>query len=287
MTPSITARFVSLTLLFAALAGCGYGGPVNPSFPLAVDDAKAALEEMEDRPVRLERPVVVLGGWGDPLGIPPARLAKRLREVTGDDRVLAVGMGWISSFDACRDRVLRHVEERWPSEDPEWTTEVDVIGFSMGGLVAQDAARPADPPPPPPEASRNGDEQVEARKRLNIRRLFCLSVPIQGADWAELPTIDPLSKGMRRDSDFQKALAAARDSAKFEDYYYVRLDDEIVGEWNAAPPGETAWWVPNRALQQAHGHAYKDPRILADFARRLRGEPPYTTEPPAPLPEKK
>ena len=31
--------------------------------------------------------------------------------------------------------------------------------------------------------------------------------------------------------------------------------------------------------------AYKDPRILADLAKRLRGETPYTTEPAAPLPE--
>jgi hypothetical protein len=90
---------------------------------------------------------------------------------------------------------------------------------------------------------------------------------------------------MRHDSDFLGALAAARGDGAFEAFYYVRLDDAVVGEANAAPPGETAWWVPNRALQHSHVHAYKDPRIVADIARRLRGETPYATEPPAQLPE--
>ena len=39
-----------------------------------------------------------------------------------------------------------------------------------------------------------------------------------------------------------------------------------------------------RNLQGAHLMASKDPRIVADIARRLRGEPPFATTPAEPLP---
>ena len=72
-------------------------------------------------------------------------------------------------------------------------------------------------------------------------------------------------------------------------YYYFRskgeLLDEIVGEANAAPPGEDVWWVANLPLQWAHADIYKDPRIMADIVRRLRGEEPIATEPRVKVPE--
>lgn len=266
------ARFTLACCFAFLLAGCAWNGPTNPSLSLSPDDAQAELKQMREAPRPLERPVIVIGGWGDVLGLPPSRLAKALRRATGDDRIHAIGMGWIMSFDDCRERVIRHVEEWYPSDDPEWTAEVDVVAFSMGGLVARDAARPA-------------DDGGEVRKRLRIARLFDISVPIRGAAWADVPPIGRLSHDMRSDSDFLKALAAAQRDATYETYHYVRLGDKVVGAANAAPPGQTAWWVSNRFPQQAHGHAYKDPRIIADIARRLRGEPAFATSPPAPLPD--
>ena len=64
----------------------------------------------------------------------------------------------------------------------------------------------------------------------------------------------------------------------------ARIGDTMVGEENTAPPGQVAWWVPNRAFEPAHLLAFGDPRIHADILRRLRGEQPYTTEPRAPWP---
>jgi hypothetical protein len=68
----------------------------------------------------------------------------------------------------------------------------------------------------------------------------------------------------------------------------VRRYDGWVGESNAAPPGwPAAWWVPNQPFQDAHIGCCTDPRIVADIARRLRGETPFTLNPPAPLPDVK
>jgi hypothetical protein len=64
----------------------------------------------------------------------------------------------------------------------------------------------------------------------------------------------------------------------------VRLNDGWIGESHAAPPGRTAWWVSTPFLEESHAGVVSDPRILADVARRLRGEEPFTHDPPAPLP---
>jgi hypothetical protein len=66
----------------------------------------------------------------------------------------------------------------------------------------------------------------------------------------------------------------------------VRLGDGIVGARYAAPPNTAPRWVPTPPLGDSHNGASKDPRILADILRRLRGESPITTTPQAPLPDK-
>ena len=55
-----------LIVLTSSLLGCSADQPLNPSFPLALNDAKAALREMADEPVALQRPVIVLSGIYDP-----------------------------------------------------------------------------------------------------------------------------------------------------------------------------------------------------------------------------
>jgi hypothetical protein len=54
---------------------------------------------------------------------------------------------------------------------------------------------------------------------------------------------------------------------------------------HAAPPGANPFWLPNPPLKMAHLGAIMDIRILADIARRLRGEEPFTQFPATPLPE--
>ena len=117
-----------------------------------------------------------------------------------------------------------------------------------------------------------------------MARLFTISTPHRGADLAALPTWDARQIDMRAGSDLLRQLDAALPTTRYSVYPYVRLGDVLVGAANTAPPGTTPWWVANQPLSLPHAGAYTDPRIVADIARRLRHEPPFTTDPPAPLP---
>jgi pimeloyl-ACP methyl ester carboxylesterase len=258
-----------LLAMVLLMGGCGWTAQRNPSLPLNIVEARADWEAMEQRPVELDRPVVILSGYMDP-GVVPHRLTPVMRRLTGDERVIGMAYPWESDFDSCRDRVVEFVDANFPSDDPDWTAEVDVIAVSMGGLVARYAAAEM---PDRPEA-----------KRLRIARLFTISTPHRGARLAVLPSWNRLQTGMRNGSDFLRRLGDLDDQHEYEMHCYVRLGDMTVGSANAAPEGQTPWWVANRFLQLPHSGAFDDPRIIADIARRLRNESPHATLPPARLP---
>ncbi len=253
----------------AVLAGCAT--QQNPSFPITTAEAKAALREMRSDPKPLERPVIIAAGLFD-AGMDVDQIAGTLRRVTGDNDmvVTATFMSLTTgTFDGCRDHLIEKVERAWGTTETGETIEVDVIGFSMGGLVARHASRP----------------RTDGGTRLAIRRLFTISTPHRGARMAGMPTFDDRTIDMRSGSEFLAELDAALPDADYTMYNYTRLGDWIVGVENAAPPGQTAWWVPTPPASFSHLGAATDPRIMADIARRLRGDPPLTTEPPTPLSE--
>lgn len=264
-------RCLALLLLPGLPAGCSLNYSTNPALPLGPVRAADLYDRMCETPKPLARPLVVTGGIGDP-GLGTSGVVRYMRRVTPeDDAIISVNFFGPGSgtFEACRDGLIEAVEAALPSDDPELTVEVDVIGISMGGLVARYAA------------CCPGD----SGKRLQIRRLFTISTPHRGARLAALPTIDPRKLDMRAGSDFLVRLDEELPDAGYELLPYARLDDLIVGTENAAPPGQTAWWVYTPPLTFGHLGASQDPRILADIARRLRGETPLTTE-PGPPPER-
>jgi hypothetical protein len=250
------------------MAGCTSSiQSANPSFALEVPAAKAALDEMHAHPKPLVRPVVVIGGIYDP-GFQSSSMAAEVRKIAGDDApVLHITCALDGTFDRCAQRIIADVNKAWPSVDPQNTVEVDVIGFSMGGLVARYAA------------SEDSAEKLGCR--LHVNRLFTVSSPHQGASLAVVPTFDQRVIDMRCDSDFLARLNA--EPIAYQLIPYARLGDKVVGEENAAPPGQVAWWLPKQGLA-SHMMAAHDPRILADIARRLRDEAAYTTEPRTPIP---
>ncbi len=262
--------FAGLMPFAAFLTGCDTGEQLNPSFPLTLKRAEAELRWMRDHPVTLRRPVIVLGGWGDLMGLPPAYLAEQLRLAAGDERVISIGFGMCHTFDACRNRVINRVEAGFPSDDELWSREVDVVGFSMGGLVARYTASP------------QGDD--ETPRRLRIARLYTISTPHRGAFMSKIIAPGQLARDMHAGSVFLEKLDRGLASADYTVVPYVRLADITVGAQNAAPEGQSPWWLPARAFSRSHTDAYRDPRLIAELARRLRGESPYTTEPPTPLP---
>ena len=272
--PTSIAKTLSSALLCACIlscSGCSADEPANPSFALVYNDAKAVLREMQLDPKPLQRPLVVAAGIHDPGLIAPS-VVRKLRAITSDnERIISVSFFGLSlsTFDACREHLVETVEQAFPSDDPENTVEVDVIGYSMGGLVARHAAG-----------------ENASPKRLRIKRLFTISTPHRGANLAGLPTFDKRTIDMRAGSAFLAGLDSQLQNAEYELLSYTRLGDMIVGAQNASVPGTSPWWVTNAPFSPAHLAASTDPRILADIARRLRNEEPFTTNPPAPLPDK-
>jgi hypothetical protein len=251
-----------------ALAGCAAEHRVeNNTGLLSPEGARVAIAGMHAEPILPQRPILVLGGIHDP-GVAAPLVARRLRALTHPDAVI-IPVSFFDSFtfDACRDRVIAAVHDALGEnpQSPGETMDVDVVAFSMGGLVARHAARP------------RPAEDVGAR--LRIARLFTVGTPHQGTHLAALPTLDRRAIDMRAGSAFLAALDADLHGAEYECVAYVRSGDAIVGEANAAPRGGDAHVLPNLPLQPAHLMMHTDPRIIADIARRLRGEEPLLAGP--------
>jgi len=224
------------------------------------------MKEMQEDPRDLERPLLVMSGWMD-IGLTLHTLRSPFERAFGKEQILGFVFPGAHSFDHCRAKVIRQVEEKFPSANIEETVEVDVVAFSMGGLVARYAA-----------LSRPG------LQRLRIKRLFTISTPHQGAGLAGVPHWDRRVLDMRKGSSFLTQLDQALPESDYELKCYVRLGDTLVGSRNAAPKGHSLWWIRNPAMDLPHVGAAGDPCILADIMRRLRNEPALSAAKPIPLP---
>jgi pimeloyl-ACP methyl ester carboxylesterase len=256
-------RILLTLFVLPFIAGCTTHHPAAtsaPTIPLTTAQARAALDDVALHRKPLDRPLVILGGYLDP-GLGGAAVTSIVRQHIRDDRVITISFIFCKSFTECRRKVIEEVDRAFPSNDANATIEVDVIGLSMGGLVGRYAAAPE-----------------PGQKRLNVRRLFTVSSPHQGALRAMAwPSLTQMQADMCPGSEFLKKLAQTDQGAKYQIYPYSREDDTVVGAQYAAPPGHKPFTVPNEPFQPAHVGAATDPRILADVLRRLRDEKPFAT----------
>jgi hypothetical protein len=263
-----------LALMSIAIASCA-AEPVNPSFAISRVEAEQSLTDMAANPKPLPRPLVVLSGIYDP-GFGARGVAKAIQPIAKPDaQIITVHFVGARTFEQCATRLVETIEARLPSTDENATIEIDVIACSMGGLVARYAAMD----------SFETVDAAPARRRLNIARLFTISTPHTGAKLAHAKSLDKRVADMNSESAFLNRLNTT--PADYEIIPYVRLNDELVGVRNAAPPGHDPIWVSNAPFKISHIEANDDPRILADIARRLRNETPHSHLPAAPLPEKR
>ncbi len=257
-----------LSLIAALLlGGCAATPPTrNPSFPITAQQASQRLKALEGKRIKLERPLVILGGFLD-LGVGPYLYEKQIQRFF-DGRVIRVSFADCVTFEACRAKLIATLTDELGGADADRTAEVDVIGQSMGGLVAIFASL----------------EDPALGKRLNIHRLFTISSPLSGAKLATLTPFNVFGfqADMRPDSPLYQRLAKTR--FHFPIYSYTRLDDTSVGEAYASLPGRGVWWLDNVPGERAHIAIFRDDRVLLDIVLRLRGDKPVTTYPPAPLP---
>ncbi|MEM9418499.1 MAG: hypothetical protein AAGA25_05510 [Planctomycetota bacterium] len=267
--------FVAVLLAVGVGFGCSNLSVVNPSFEVTYPEAKQQLRTMREDPVELDRPLIFVGPFLDPGFAEWVSVGQAKRYFSDHKRVGGVSFVLWDSFDSCRAKTIRKVDKLFPPEDAdsEQTVEVDVIAFSMGGLVARYAALPPDP--------KRGQT-----RRLNIRRLYTIASPHRGANWAPMGFWNSLARDMNADSDFLARLVAGLAVADFELVPYTRVGDWIVGPDKTSPKGQHPHWVSDCAFEMAHIQAAFDARIQADILTRLRGGEPLASLPATPLPER-
>jgi pimeloyl-ACP methyl ester carboxylesterase len=231
----------------------------NPSFSLTHRAAQAALREMRTRPKPLARPLLLLSGLVD-ANLGPHLIKLRIgRCFTDPQRIGFVHFYGCSTIAQARQRVIDAAHRLGGGS-------VDLLGHSFGALLGVHVATRIEDRPPP----------------LDVRRIFSLAGPMTGARFAKLPALLDFQREMRPGSAFYRELWSKTCDAEIVPY--TRLHDWFVGEEHTAPPGRVAWWLDKSPLETAHVQIVLDGRVLADVARRLRGETPFTTNPPAALP---
>ncbi len=237
----------------------------NPDFHLPSEALADEIARMLASKVPLQRPVLLLAGWRSP-EFGGRVLAARLSELTcGDlDQFWPLAYPMRGDLKRIASMVAVKVHDRWPGEGRE-TIPIDVVGHSMGGLVARLAA----------SKNRPGT-------RLLIKRLFTLATPHRGARLATKIAPDPAARDMKPGSALIKRLDEELDDDPFELIPYAHCNDTWVGAKNTAPPGRAPYWTPGTRVF-SHFSIHEDRLIQADIARRLRGEPPIAkraTSPP-------
>jgi pimeloyl-ACP methyl ester carboxylesterase len=234
----------------------------NPDYPASDEEVAADLARMRSDPRPLERPLVVLGGYRAPPWSAGGAAERLRRAIHPNPDMLVISYPLGHDIPRIAADVVRRVEARWPGDDPHRTREIDVVGISMGGLVARAAAH-----------TELLDEVLSAGKRLRIARLFTMATPHRGATLARRIAPDPAARSMKPGSEFLARLNATCHEPGYELVCYARLRDGWVGASNTAPPGqEPIWCGGNRLL--SHFTVTGEDRMIADIARRLRGEPP-------------
>jgi hypothetical protein len=263
-------------VLCALLTGCiarSNKGPAGGS--VTRTSAAAALKSYADQNIPLRRPVVVLSGYHT-LPIHAAPLASDIARSTSGRRedVLVVSYPLALSIDDAVASVIEEVEKRWPSPDPAATVEVDVIGISMGGIVARWAALP-------PAQRVRGDQPAiaAASKRLRVARLFTFASPHRGAWLARSLAMDDAAVDLKPGSELLRTLDQA--DRTYELVCYAHTGDLIVGATRTAPPGMHPIWTEGTLLF-SHFSVVTNPIFVQDTVRRLRNEPPLiaATDPP-------
>lgn len=241
--------------------------PVNPAFnpdPARLADL-ARRFHAEPRP--LDRPLIILAGWRSPPSVANA-VAARLIALTSHDHLDALPISYtfrgdipsIARLACARIRRALGVASGEPAQS---LRPIDVVGISMGGLVARTI-----------EAGLAGEHP-------RIARLFTIGTPHRGARLASRIAPDRASSQMRADSEFLRNLEERESHDAMELHCYANLNDRMVGATNTAPHGRNPMWIPGTRLL-SHFAATQDRRILLDIASRLRGEQPIAApdEPP-------
>ena len=250
----MSAARLACVLLIFAVAGC------TTVRPRATPAAQQTLP----------RPLVVIGGFGE-TGWSATYIGRWMKTHGGDRRVIGVSPGFAVTFDGAAELVVEAVQRYFPSDDPTRTVAVDVIGNSMGGVVARHAAAPGG----------------GFGRRLDVQNLYTISSPNSGAVEADFfgPLAFGTARAMQTGSPFLARLAVREQlqtATRYPVTAYARDRDHTVGAGVALPPhlrGQLIYLPVAWYNRSSHSFAYTDGRILNDVLRRLREESPDQSPP--------
>ena len=166
--------------LAVGLAGCTTRTSaiaIPPDQLPTVDAARDDIARMTRDPRPLARPVLVFSGWGDP-GVVSLHMASALREVAFEPRVAAQQFFTSWTMEHCRRNAVAAAAALVPEDRPAdaGPLEIDVVGKSMGGLIARELARD----------QADADDPV-----VRVVRIFNISASHRGARLVALPTLEP------------------------------------------------------------------------------------------------
>ena len=262
--------------LQAALVALGRGG-ADASYPLTREQIAAEHARLRRTPAGLSRPVVILNGYHTPPQVAwwaRLQLSRLTSHRAGD--FLTVSYPTETRIERAAEKAITAVERRWPKGGGsdagagDGTIEVDVVGISMGGLVARFAAMEAERRTHPLRHHAPGPS------RLRIANLYTFATPHQGSMRAALIAPDDAARDMQPMSRFLEALNRAE--RPYPLVAYTQTRDNLIAPGAAAPPGESAL-VGTGSRMMSHFTVTHNPWFLADLARRLRREPPLLTPP--------
>jgi pimeloyl-ACP methyl ester carboxylesterase len=206
---------------------------------------------MAREPAGLRRPVLILNGYHTPRNEAwwaRVRLSGLTSRRASDFAAVSYLLTRRLGDAACT--AVKTVERRWGKG-----VEVDVVGISMGGLVARLAAHDMG---------------------LRVARLFSFATPHDGSSRAAMIAPDEAARDMKPGS----ALLARLNGLErgYELVCYGQVGDAVVHPRGCAPPGERAFIAPGSRVME-HFTTLHNPWFMADVAKRLRGEEPLLKHP--------
>ncbi|MFT3686157.1 MAG: hypothetical protein QM783_14755 [Phycisphaerales bacterium] len=236
--------------LGATLLCTGRGGvPVGCAAGCA--EVEDELARMRREPAGLRRPVVVLNGYHTPhIEAWWARACLGSLTSKHPSDFAAVSFLMASRLEDAAKAAVAAVERRWGRG-----VEVDVVGISMGGLVARLAAHDMG---------------------LRMARLFSFATPHDGSSRAARVAPDPAARDMKPGSPFLARLNGLERG--YELVCYGQNGDAVVHPRGCAPPGGRAFLAGGSRLM-SHFTTLHNPWFMVDLARRLRGETPLLNHP--------
>ena len=238
----------------------------NPDFPTDEPSLNEASSRLHAAPQGLERPLLVIGGYRSPQVL-IAPIASRLRSLLKPQpsQFLAVTVPLATSIAGA----ARTVSLALTAAGRQHET-FDVIGFSMGGLVARAMAA----------------GMIPGIEPLRIARLFTLATPHRGAVVAKVVAPDSAAIDMTPGSPFLRSLDDALPQRTYDLHCYSYLRDWWVGTHNTAPEGFGLHWVDPAGLASrmlAHFTICRSRPVALDVALKLKGLKTLSvraTEPP-------